>query len=218
MGYRNSAWLCQLVSFEELKTFLLGVFPHAGTHHWSQNGEEERGGGHVAGALGEGGDEEAQHEGDGCGGDALQRGQLAAQPSGQTRFLQHSKEGCQAGEARAQQGPVAVQHLLRAAPMQTAVCRKTLPSAHRQDYSAGEIKISLVSLARNWKMGDLYWIIDSQLLFLCSDHYLYVINIFFYFNIFYISKGIWMNFLKYLYIYLSYQWFSVISSHCLRSW
>lgn len=42
-----------------------------------------------------------------------------------------------------------------------------------------------------------YW---QQIIIPLFGSLLYVVNIFLYFNIFYISKGIWMNFLKYLYI------------------
>lgn len=56
-------------------------------YHGGQNGQEERCRGDVAGTLGEGGDEEAEDDGDGPGRDGVERCHLSAEPAGQTGLL-----------------------------------------------------------------------------------------------------------------------------------
>lgn len=141
MGYRNHCLalpvklITLILATEELKAVLIRIFWHAGTHHRSQNGEEEGGGGHVAGALGEGGDEEAQEEGNGWVRDALQRGQLGAQPRRQTRFLQQSRERCQVGEGRATSVLWGSSHASSALPSQSSSHANT--GKHSQCSQAG---------------------------------------------------------------------------------
>jgi len=61
----------------ELKAVLIRVFYNTGTYHWSQNRKEEGSGGHIAGTLGESGNQEAQQESDSWVRDLLQRRQFA---------------------------------------------------------------------------------------------------------------------------------------------
>ena len=56
-------------------------------HHGGQDGQEECRGGHVAGALSEDGNQEADDKGDGSRRHTLQWGQLIPQPLRQARFL-----------------------------------------------------------------------------------------------------------------------------------
>lgn len=61
------------------------------TYHGGQDREEEGGRGHVAGALCEGGGEEAQDHGDGPRRDGVKRRHLGAQPARQARLLGKKK-------------------------------------------------------------------------------------------------------------------------------
>lgn len=56
-------------------------------YHGGQDGQEERCRGDVTGTLGEGGDEEAQDDGDGPGGDGVERRHLRTHPTGETGLL-----------------------------------------------------------------------------------------------------------------------------------
>lgn len=58
-----------------------------GRYHGGEDGEEERCRGDVAGALCEGGDEEAEDGGDGPRRDGVERRHLSAEPAGETRHL-----------------------------------------------------------------------------------------------------------------------------------
>lgn len=153
-----------VLAAEELPAVLTRVFRPAGTHHGSQNGEEEGGGGHVAGALGEGGDEEAQEEGNGWVRDALQRGQLGAQPGRQARFLQQSREGCQDGEGRAASVFCGSSHASSALPSQSssqANCRKTQPVlTDRIVQPVKQKKPQHYFPSRDWKVGDPAFMVD----------------------------------------------------------
>lgn len=62
-------------------------------HHGGQDGQEECGGGHIAGALREDGNQEADDKGDGSRRHTLQWGQLIPQPLRQARFLQAEEGG-----------------------------------------------------------------------------------------------------------------------------
>lgn len=57
------------------------------SYHGGQNGQKECCRGDVAGTLSEGGDQEANDDGDGPRGDGVQRGHLSTEPVGQARHL-----------------------------------------------------------------------------------------------------------------------------------
>ena len=61
-------------------------------YHGGEHREKQGGRGHIAGALCEGGDEEAEDDGDGPGGDGLKWGHQVPEPPGQTRLLERERE------------------------------------------------------------------------------------------------------------------------------
>lgn len=60
---------------------------YAPTHHGGQYRQKERGGGGVAGALGDRCHQQTQQDADGVRRDALKRHQTFSQPHGKSRFL-----------------------------------------------------------------------------------------------------------------------------------